>query len=118
MAHAVAAQHAPAPAPVNDETLGGVKSASRPAVGVAGSDPSRDGGGGMGVARALQGVGVVLDETWDTAESPNFAAALQARENPALCAPRYVALTSLGYARMVLIVHIFLVKVCVFNFFE
>ena len=27
--------------------------------------------------RGPQGVGDVLDETWDTAESPNFAAALQ-----------------------------------------
>eukprot|EP00903_Cladosiphon_okamuranus_P018185 g16730.t1 len=71
--HAAAAQPAPAPAPANDSTLGGEDGASQSAGGIASSDASRDGG----AARALQGVGVVLDETWDTAESPNFAAALQ-----------------------------------------
>lgn len=66
-----------APAPANDATLGGLDAAG-PGVGVGG--PFRD-EASMETARSLEGVGVVLDETWDTAESPNFAAALQASEH-------------------------------------
>lgn len=62
--------------PTNDSTLAGDTSVS-----VDGGDGG-DGGSGVGscmeAVRGIQGVGYVLDETWDTAESPNFAAALQA----------------------------------------
>lgn len=46
------------------------------------ADASAATSGGLareGVTQAVQGVGEVLDETWDMAESPNFAAALQVR---------------------------------------
>lgn len=44
-----------------------------------GSPDPAPGSTSEGATQALEGVGEVLDETWDTAESPNFAAALQAR---------------------------------------
>lgn len=77
-AHASVAQQAPI-APANGETFEGLDGAG-PAAGVADPDPGRNGAAGLGAPRALQGVGAVLDETWDTAESPNFASALQASE--------------------------------------
>ena len=82
-----AATAATTAAAANDATLegAGVGDCGSLAGGGCGG-PSRNGGGGGGgggggsveAARALRGVGEVLDETWDTAESPNFAAALQA----------------------------------------
>ncbi|CBJ31462.1 expressed unknown protein [Ectocarpus siliculosus] len=76
-----------APAPTNDTTLEGIvvngtasASAGATAEGRNGGVSSLGGGGGVGGTAGgtlLQGVGKVLDETWDTAESPNFAAALQ-----------------------------------------
>ncbi|CAN0354766.1 unnamed protein product [Ectocarpus sp. 12 AP-2014] len=81
-----------APAPTNDITLEGVivngtgtgtDRAGVTAGGRTGGVSSLGGGAGVGGTAGgalLQGVGEVLDETWDTAESPNFAAALQARQ--------------------------------------
>ncbi|CAM9163607.1 unnamed protein product [Ectocarpus sp. 13 AM-2016] len=83
-----------APAPTNDTTLEGViangTGTGTDTASAGGTAGVRNGGasslgGGAGVGGAaggvlLQGAGEVLDETWDTAESPNFAAALQARQ--------------------------------------
>ncbi|CAN0231366.1 unnamed protein product [Ectocarpus sp. 4 AP-2014] len=81
-----------APAPTNGTTLEGVivngtgtgtASAGGTAGGRNGGASSLGSGAGVGGTASgalLQGVGEVLDETWDTAESPNFAAALQARQ--------------------------------------
>ena len=79
-AAAAAAAAAARQAPANDATLegAGVGDCGSLAGGGCGG-PSRNGGAGsVEAARALRGAGEVLDETWDTAESPNFAAALQA----------------------------------------
>lgn len=86
-----AAATATAPAPTNDSTLEGVVNDTGTAsAGVGATAGGRNGGvsslsggasvGGTAGGALLQGVGEVLDETWDTAESPNFAAALQARQ--------------------------------------
>ncbi|CAN0268024.1 unnamed protein product [Ectocarpus sp. 8 AP-2014] len=79
-----------APAPTNDTTLEGIVVNGTASAGAGATAEGRNGGvsslgGGAGVGETadgalLQGVGEVLDETWDTAESPNFAAALQARQ--------------------------------------
>ncbi|CAM9641917.1 unnamed protein product [Ectocarpus fasciculatus] len=91
-----AAATATALAPTNDSTLEGVVNGTGTASAGAGATAAggRNGGvsslsggasvGGTAGGVLLQGVGEVLDETWDTAESPNFAAALQARQTGSL----------------------------------
>jgi len=66
-------------APTNDATLEGVGfgGGGSPADGRVSVSSRDEGAGSVEAVRALPGVGEVLDETWDTAESPNFAAALQ-----------------------------------------
>lgn len=75
---------------IDGEAIGGPREAPADDAGV------RDGGGGgaegMGISgtdavHGQRGVDGILDETWDTAESPNFSAALQASFFIAMLAP-------------------------------